>query len=123
MKRVLTLGILLTLLLVTPVRADEPELHKMTLTCYYPTGNRTCTGIVPYYGIVASKKEWLGKTAIVYKRDVESDAIGELIGVYEIQDTGGKSVRNGYVLDVFIEDESQMIPTQKIYVQIVDSEG
>lgn len=122
MKRFLTLGLLLTVLMTTTVKAETIELHKMTLTCYYPTGNKTCSGIEPYYGIAASKKEWIGKTAIVYERK-ENGNIGDFIGTYEIQDTGGKNVRNGYVLDIFIENESQMIPTQKIYVQIVDSEG
>lgn len=118
MKRIIALVVLVTMALTVPVYAEEPELHKMTLTCYYPTGNKTCTGIEPYYGIVASKKEYLGKTAVVYKRNADN-TIGDFIGMFEVQDTGGETIRKGYVLDVFIENESQMIPTQKIYVQII----
>lgn len=125
MKKLIILWTLLTVLIVTPAHADTIELQKMTLTCYYPTGNKTCTGIVPHYGVVASKREWVGKTAIVYKRNADN-TMGEYIGTFDIQDTGegrNGAVRKGYVLDVFIENESQLIPTQKIYVYIVDSEG
>lgn len=121
MKKIITLILVFTLLMTTSVYAEEPVLHKMTLTCYYPTGNKTCTGIEPYYGIVASKREYIGMTAVVYKRNADN-TIGEFIGNFEIQDTGegnNGAVRKGYVLDVFVETEEQFIPTQKIYVQIL----
>ena len=110
--------------LSVPVMAKEPELKKSWLTCYLPTGNPTASGVMPRRGIMAGKREWLGKTALIYERD--GDKVGDLIGIFEILDTGtGKdgAIKEGREVDIFCETESDIIPTQKIWIQIVDANG
>ena len=110
--------------LSVPVMAKEPELKKSWLTCYLPTGNPTASGVMPRRGIMAGKREWLGKTALIYERD--GDKVGDLIGIYEILDTGtGKdgAIKEGRAVDIFCETESDIVPTQKIWIQIVDAKG
>ena len=110
--------------LSVPVMAKEPELKKSWLTCYLPTGNPTASGVMPRRGIMAGKREWLGKTALIYERD--GDKVGDLIGIFEILDTGtGKdgAIKEGRAVDIFCETESDIIPTQKIWIQIVDAKG
>ena len=110
--------------LSVPVMAKEPELNKSWLTCYLPTGNPTASGVMPRRGIMAGKREWLGKTALIYERD--GDKVGDLIGIYEILDTGtGKdgAIKEGRAVDIFCETESDIVPTQKIWIQIVDAKG
>ena len=110
--------------LSVPVMAKEPELNKSWLTCYLPTGNPTASGVMPRRGIMAGKREWLGKTALIYERD--GDKVGDLIGIFEILDTGtGKdgAIKEGRAVDIFCETESDIVPTQKIWIQIVDAKG
>ena len=110
--------------LSVPVMAKEPELKKSWLTCYLPTGNPTASGVMPRRGIMAGKREWLGKTALIYERD--GDKVGDLIGIYEILDTGtGKdgAIKEGRAVDIFCETEADIVPTQKIWIQIVDAKG
>ena len=110
--------------LSVPVMAKEPELNKSWLTCYLPTGNPTASGVMPRSGIMAGKREWLGKTALIYERD--GDKVGDLIGIFEILDTGtGKdgAIKEGRAVDIFCETESDIVPTQKIWIQIVDAKG
>lgn len=69
---------------------------KMRVTCYTATGNPTASGCMPYEGIVAGKREWLGYVAILYDLDMN------YIGMYEFRDTGGaESLRNGTSIDVY----------------------
>lgn len=123
--------IISTLIISTPCYADttkpesQPNLEdfrKMTLTCYLPTGNKTASGIVPHYGIAAAKREWIGKTALVYER-TEDNEMGEFIGKFDIQDTGGsRGIKNGNVIDIFCETREDCLPTQKVYVYLQDPE-
>lgn len=125
MKKLLTLLTIFTLVLTTPVKAEELTMRKMTMTCYLPTGNKTCTGIEPYYGIAAAKKSWVGKKAIIYERTPDNKK-GKYIGTFDIQDTGlghNNSIPKGYVIDIFVEKEEDIIPTQKVFVTIVDTEA
>ena len=110
--------------LSVPVHAKEPELKKSWLTCYLPTGRPTASGVMTRRGIMAGKREWLGKTALIYERD--GDKVGDLIGIFEILDTGtGKNgaIKEGRAVDIFCETEDEIIPTQKIWIQIVDAKG
>lgn len=74
--------------------AKEPELNSVWLTCYLPTGNPTASGTAPRRGIMAGKREWIGKTAIIYERN--GDKVGSLIGIYEIADTGTDPTRENH---------------------------
>jgi hypothetical protein len=67
-----------------PVRADS--LIKAQVTCYCEPG-ATCTGSTKKDKIIASKREWLGYVAVVYKVD-EDGEVGEYIGTFPIDDIG-----------------------------------
>ena len=79
--------------------ADDPALIKGYATAYCLDGV-TATGKHVRRGICATgRKEWLGKTCIIYQRLPNGD-VGEIVGVYEIEDTGCKKS----VIDVWCSD-------------------
>ena len=100
----------------------DPFLIESTAYCY---GETTADGSKVHPGIVAARKEWLGLTAILYK--VKPDgSIGEIIGLYEIKDTGGDyRIKNGTCIDIYIPDEDACIEygRQQVYIQLIAAEG
>lgn len=106
---------------------EEPTLLKMHATAYCLEG-KTCTGKEVRKGICAtSRRDWLGKTAIVYQR-LPDNQVGKIIGIYEIEDTGC----NEYVIDVWCpESECQSFMNTvykddckgRVFVQIVEANG
>lgn len=95
----------------------EAELHPAWITGYCLKGT-TADGSETRRGVCAYRPCDIGKTAIVYTDD------RELIGVYEIVDTGGRDIRKGYILDIWCETEEECYQlTQKGLIQIVDAEG
>lgn len=101
-------------------RMDEaimPEYHSMIATAYCLNGT-TATGTQTRPGVAASKREWFGKTAKVYKNDQGN--IGELIGVYTIEDTGGRPIRNRSVIDLWMptREECMAFGRKTVYVVI-----
>lgn len=106
MKRIV-ITVLMCLLIVQNVQAEE--LQKMKLTCYCPEscpGEITASGARVREGIVASNREHLGDCAMIYLED------GTFLGYYECLDTGkgkiqpnGKgAIEMGYVLDMWRPD-------------------
>jgi hypothetical protein len=95
----------------------EAELHPVWVTGYCLKGT-TASGDQTRPGICAYRPCDIGKTAIVYTDD------RELIGVYEIKDTGDYNIQKGYVLDIwcYTKDECNKM-TQKALIQIVDANG
>lgn len=95
----------------------EPVYHSMIATAYCLTG-LTATETQARPGIAASKREWFGKTAKVYKN--QNGNVGELIGTYVIEDTGGKTIRNGSVIDIWLptEAECKQFGRKTVYVVI-----
>lgn len=95
----------------------EPVYHSMIATAYCLTG-LTATETQTRPGIAASKREWFGKTAKVYKN--QDGNVGELIGEYVIEDTGGKAIRNGSVIDIWLptEAECKRFGRKTVYVVI-----
>lgn len=95
----------------------EPVYHSMIATAYCLTG-LTATETQTRPGIAASKREWFGKTAKVYKN--QDGNIGELIGEYVIEDTGGKAIRNGSVIDIWLptKAECKQFGRKTVYVVI-----
>lgn len=90
-------------------KVEKPELpeiewHSMIATAYCLTGT-TATNTKARSGIAASKREWFGKTAMVYWNDNGSP--GGLIGEYTIEDTGGEPIQNGSVIDIWLPTESE----------------
>ena len=103
------------------------EPFKVHITCYIDEG--TCaSGEHTRRGIAAMKKEWIGKTAIVYLRE-EDGTIGDVYGIYELEDCGGtEGLKSGNVIDIWEPDMDEatrvMAETKGLgYVQLIDAEG
>ena len=58
------------------------DFRALEMTYYLPTGNECANGKMPRLGICSYNKDYIGQTAIVYSFK------GELIGYFEIYDTG-----------------------------------
>lgn len=111
------------------------EPKKILTTAYCDTGI-TASGNYTRYGICAGKREWIGMTVILYERD-ENNEIGELLGIFEVLDTGfgadsdGNgigSIQEGKVIDVYFptyeECEEWMKKTKgKAYMQLIYADG
>ena len=99
MKKILTALAIALMLSPLTVSAEDDITGNLPLvrtTVYYAhDGAKTATGKTARYGIIAYKPEYYGKTCILYTQDME------YIGVFECEDTGGKRVRTGQVLDVY----------------------
>ena len=115
------------------VKADYEMPTKIRCTCYTATeGSITASGEHVREGIVAGKREWLGKVAILYDLNMN------IIGIYEFKDTGagidtdgdgkGDSIKKGKSIDVYrdtLDECYEWIRTYGDYVlmMIVDAEG
>lgn len=106
------------------------------LTTAYCHGTVTATGNRTRRGICAVRKEWIGKTALVWEcRD--SDTMGEFLGFWECLDTGfgadsdgdgAGSIEEGRVIDMYFPTQEEVqewmeITGGRVYVQLVDAEG
>ena len=111
--------------------------YKIRCTTYYANeGDITTDGSKVHEGIVAGKKEWLGKTAVLYEI-TEEGSIGNVIGVYEFRDTGygidvpGSkygTIQLGKSIDVYRNNLPRChdwVNTygDYVYIQIIEAEG
>ena len=90
---------------------------EATAYCY---GTTTASGKQVREGIAAMAKEYMGKTAIVYSEDFE------LIGIYEVEDTGGDDrIKNGQCIDIYIPSHEEAIQfgRQNVIVYLLDAKG
>lgn len=134
MKRFLGVLLITTLLMSVNVKAaDFSTPQKIRCTCYTSTeGNVTASGEKVREGIIAGKRAWMGKTAILYDLDMN------IIGIFEFKDTGagidtdgdgkGDSIKNGKSIDVYrntLDGCYEWVRTYGDYVvmMIVDAEG
>lgn len=96
---------------IEPLEGDPfEEPCKIRCTCYCEHGI-TATGLKTRYGIVAATKDWIGYT-IEINAIAEDGSVGELVGLFEVQDTGngmdtdgdgkGDSIKNGQSIDVWV---------------------
>lgn len=126
MKKALIMAAGLFLLMPVKVKASEVQIYKRWATAYNITGT-TATGTYTTEGrTVASKREWFGKTMYMW----EDDGSGEIkpenfIGIYEVEDTGGETVRSGNVIDVYISDldRAKQFGSKRVIFILVDAEG
>lgn len=133
MKNRIIAAILAAGLLISPIstRADgldipqnpwgEPFLIEATAYC---DKGITADGSKVRDGIIAGKKEWIGKQAVIYT--VREDGLPEYMGIYEFKDTGGdQRIREGSCIDIWVESEEDCINwgRRPIYIQIVDGKG
>lgn len=100
-------------------RMSQIELHSMIATAYCLNGT-TATGTQTRVGIAAGKREWFGKTVRVYWND--GGQAGSLIGEYVIEDTGGRPIRNGSVIDIWMptRDECMQFGRRCVLVEVLD---
>lgn len=72
------------------------DAYKVRCTCYIPTGNPTASGIYPHEGVIATNRQHLGESAMLFTLD------GEFIGYFDSMDTGGhEGLKNGARIDVY----------------------
>ena len=102
------------------VETDDSYI-EMQATAYCIDGT-TATGTHTRRGICAGKREWFGKTAVVYADN--HGEIGDLIGIYKVEDTGGDPIRSGKVLDIWVPsyDEAIQFGRRKVHVYILNEE-
>ena len=96
---ILTISIIL--IFCNPISASIPD---NMIRCTYYTGDIEgeyvgSHGNTLHYGIMAGRPEDYGKTVLLY------DINHVLVGIYEIKDTGGYYIRNGYRLDIYFPYE------------------
>ena len=107
---VIMLGIGVDTVMDLTVKAQEAHTEttgtyiRMKATAYCLNGT-TATQTKTRPGICAGKREWFGKYAVVYADN--NGEIGDLIGVYRVEDTGGESIRSGRVLDIWMPTEEE----------------
>lgn len=101
--------------------------YKIRCTVYCDHGV-TKSGEIVRDGIAAMNDEMLGKTAVIYRYNSDG-SIGELIGIYDILDTGSnKYLKAGKRIDIYCEDLELCNAWIKeygdyVYIQIIDAVG
>ena len=124
----ISIVILSTFDLIQDVQAAMGEVEtndtyiEMQATAYCIDGT-TATGTHTRRGICAGKREWFGKTAVVYEDD--HGEIGDLIGIYKVEDTGGApKIKNGQCLDIWMSsyDAAIQFGRRKVHVYLMDEE-
>lgn len=89
---------------------EQPTLVKGYATAYCLEGI-TATGKEVRKGICATgRREWLGKTAVIYQRLPDGN-VGKILGIYEVEDTGCKES----VIDVWCPEEECQDFMNKVY--------
>ena len=104
------------------VKTEYGEMYQVEVTAYCLNG-LTAMETQTRPGICAAKREWIGKTAVLYKL---VNGRPELFGIYEIQDTGGdQRIKDGKVIDIWLPtyDECKQFGRQNMLVQIIDAKG
>ena len=120
----------------TPMIAKAQDLKQIRCTCYIEPGV-TKSGHYTHEGVIAGRKEDLGKVAALYAV-AEDGSVGEFIGYFDFYDTGagidtdgdgrGDSIKKGKSVDVFREtmtDAKKWIKTygDYVYIQYIEAEG
>ena len=113
MRRGVLIALLAFVLAGTTVHAEAVPV-KVTGYCLKGTmanGEQTRTGVCAF------RKEDIGKMARVYNADME------LIGEYQICDTGKGGVRKGTVVDIWMETRAECFAlTQNGFIEVVEQE-
>ena len=104
-SRIISTVMILIAVLIFSINAraeEQPTLIKGYATAYNGPSERTYTGKPVHEGICGGCDAYIGKTIILYQR-LPGDQIGELIGIYECEDTGPgtEGFQQGRVIDVW----------------------
>lgn len=89
----------------------DPKIMSLPLircTCYC-SGSITATGKRVQEGMIASSRDHFGQSANLYTET------GEYIGTFVCEDTGGKPIKQGKVLDVYRVNLDRVHEWQKEY--------
>ena len=137
MKKVIALSLMMAAVVATtPMIAKAQDLKQIRCTCYIEPGV-TKSGHYTHEGVIAGRKEDLGKVAALYAV-AEDGSVGEFIGYFDFYDTGagidtdgdgrGDSIKKGKSVDVFREtmtDAKKWIKTygDYVYIQYIEAEG
>lgn len=106
LKVAILTGISIFLIGTKTQAADFSQPTKIRCTCYTSTeGSITASGENVREGIIAGKRAWMGKVAVLYDMNMN------IIGIFEFKDTGagidtdgdgvGDSIKNGKSVDVY----------------------
>ena len=143
MSRILKLAIILALFLsIFSIRyfnikaQSTTELTKIRCTCYIDSGI-TASGQVTRDGVIAGRREDIGKTAALYRYNADG-SVGEFIGYYEFLDTGagidtdgdgeGDSIKKGLSIDVWKSSMTEVNDWiteygDYVYMEVIEAEG
>lgn len=121
----------------------QPELKSINVTAYYSENPTGCRGDRMREGIAAGRQEWYGKAIVLYTD--EDGKPGEVIGVYEVLDTGygrdtgqGESkvkkgrhlgtIETGQTVDIYRDNYERCVEIMKLtggkaFYQLIDAEG
>ena len=115
--------VVVTIMVIKTDAKSEVDLIPMQATAYC-CGHTTASGKRVAEGMCASKPEWIGCMAVVYERNADG-SIGKYIGTYDIEDTGSMKIRQGKVIDIFIDNYDACIKfgRKEVLVQIIDGKG
>lgn len=106
---------------------ENKNIIKIRCTGYTDYGV-TKSGEITHKGVVAGKKEWLGKKCTLYTVNSKGKP-GEVIGTYEFLDTGygiNGSLINGTSIDVWHHTEEAVWDWMRtygdyVYMEMIDS--
>lgn len=112
---------------------EQPELIKGYATAYNGPSDHTYTGKPVHKGICGGCQAYIGKTIVLYQR-LPGDEIGQIIGIYECEDTGPGTdgFREGRVIDCWMpEDELQDFmdlvysnrAQGKVWIEVIEANG
>ena len=118
-RRIISAAAILTIVLTFCLKAkaeDQPTLIKGFATAYNGPSDHTYTGKPVHEGICGGCEAYIGKTIILYQR-LPGDQIGEVIGIYECEDTGPGTdgFREGRVIDVWKPKDNLQDFMDKVY--------
>lgn len=121
----------------------QPEIKPVNITAYYSENPTGCRGDRMREGIAAGRQEWYGKAIVLYTD--EDGKPGEVIGVYEVLDTGygrdtgqGESkvkkgrhlgtIETGQTVDIYRDNYERCVEIMKLtggkaFYQLIDAEG
>ena len=112
MKRGVTLFLVMFLIMPLTVHAEAVPV-KITGYCLSGT---MANGEEVHEGAVAYRKEDIGKTCRIYNANME------LIGEFQICDTGGKRIRQGKTVDIWRPTKKECYQmTQQGYIEILEA--
>ena len=116
MKRILIVTALFLAMSVTSVKAAD----RAWATAYCLTGKTASGTWTTENRTVAGRRADFGKTVHIWLDDGDGQIKAEnFFGTYVIEDTGGESIRNGKVLDIYMpeyEDCKQFGGRRIIYI-------